>query len=237
MVAPGGLRLRLPPTRPSLVGMPPYEWAMMACEPLECNDRPSSLPSAVGPPRSPGAALRFVSGPRCGLPFLRRAFSRPPSGRPLRVRASCLPSRRLPASGGVWAGQSQRLPPAGPSSERDPAPAPRVRGSFWPVGVLGGGVGGVALSSVVHPRRIRNLTDRSSGDGSRGCVRHASPLARPVRTLMRAPPARPRKGPHPQAEVLRKSSWPGSGIGLARILLPSSWNPPHKHAPYVGGFI
>jgi hypothetical protein len=219
--------------------------------------RPSGLLFALGPPRFPGTALRFVSGPRCGLPFLRRAFCRPPSGRPLRVRGLCLPSRRLPASVCGWVGQSQRLPPAGPSSERDPAPAPRVRGSVWPVGVLGGGVGGVALSSVVHPRRIRNLTDRSSGGGSRGCVRWVSPLARPVRTLMRAAPARPRKGPHPQAEALRKTRGPAAlhagnpiagtvstltlfnarqRIRFPWILLPSSWNPPHKHASYVGGF-
>jgi hypothetical protein len=172
--------------------------------------RPSGLLFALGPPRFPGTALRFVSGPRCGLPFLRRAFCRPPCGRPLRVRVLCFPSRRLPASVDGRVGQGQRLPPAGPSSERDPAPAPRGRASFWPVGVLGGGVGGVALSSVVHPRRIRNLTDRSSGDGSGLWVACVSPLARPVRTLMRAAPARPRKGPHPQAEVLRKSPWPGS---------------------------
>jgi hypothetical protein len=38
--------------------------------------RPSGLLFALGPPRFPGTALRFVSGPRCGLPsFLGRLSS------------------------------------------------------------------------------------------------------------------------------------------------------------------
>jgi hypothetical protein len=37
---------------------------------------PSGLPWVVGPPRFPGTSLRFVSGPRCGLPsFLGRLSS------------------------------------------------------------------------------------------------------------------------------------------------------------------
>ena len=116
---------------------------------------------------------------------------------------------------GWWLGerqgqsQGQRLPPAGPPSERDQARVPWVRALCWPVGVRGGGVGDVALSSAGHRRRIRNLTDRSSGGGFGLCAACVSPLARPVRTLIRAAPARPRRGPHPQARVLRKIPWPG----------------------------
>ena len=167
---------------------------------------------SVGPPRFPDAALRFASGPRTGLPYVPRA---------LRLSYAhgglLLAFASAPCVGAGW-GQS-RAPPAGPSSERDWRLLRGLLAFARPVGVWGGGVGGGSLSSVGHRRRIRDLTGRASGGGSGWCWGFAAPLARPVRPLMRASPVRPRREPHPQAEVLRKSSWSGPLHDLSSSVL------------------
>src|ERR1700722_16273338 len=55
----------------------------------------------------PGTSLRFVPGSSLRAALVSRALGRPPCGRPLRVRVSCLLLRRLRALFCVWADQSQ----------------------------------------------------------------------------------------------------------------------------------
>ena len=76
----------------------------------------------------------------------------------------------------------------------------------WGSGWWGWGCGPLlARSPEAYQEPDRPLKRRRHGL----CATYASPLARPVRTLIRAAPARPRRGPHPQARALRKIPWPG----------------------------
>jgi hypothetical protein len=220
--------------------------------------RPSGLLFALGPPRFPGTALRFVSGPRCGRPFLRRAFRRPPCGRPLRVRRAvssaasapcvvlCLgSSKSTAASGGALLGKG-----SGTSSEGACFELAGWRSGWW-----GRGCGpflGRAPKAYQEPDRPlkRRWLLVGWALGVAACPAGQNPDAGcacpteerttpPGGSLAEELVARQRsmqETPSLARYLPSPCSTPDSRIRFPWILLPSSWNPPHKHASYVGGF-
>jgi hypothetical protein len=216
----------------------------------------SATRGELHPPRFSGTALRFVSGPRCGLPsFLGRLSS---SLRSSSTRTCVVSSAASAPCVGLCVGRSKSTAASGGALLGKGSGTGSEGAWFvlagWGFGWWGWGCGpflGRAPKAYQEPDRPlkRRWFSWVRAWGVAACPAGQNPDAGcACPTEERTPPpggsvaeesvARQRsmqETPSLARYLPSPCSTPDSRIRFPWILLPSSWNPPHKHAPYVGG--